>query len=98
LGGGRHGHLEIIMKAGEYYIMSNTPFDVSVDPYPLPVIFPDMDNELRHIHTESNNVDVALNCQIISQYDDIYLEAVEYYMVGVVNVSALDLLLQLGAT
>jgi hypothetical protein len=51
------------MKAGEYDIMSNTPFDVSVEPYPLPGIVPDMYNELRRIHTESNNVDVALNCQ-----------------------------------
>jgi hypothetical protein len=46
----------------------------------------------------TRNVDAALKLQIVQQYDDMYLTAVEDYMVDFANVSALDLLLNLGAT
>jgi hypothetical protein len=43
LGGGRYDHLGI-MTVGEYTLMSNTPFNVPVDPGHLPLIAPGMDN------------------------------------------------------
>jgi hypothetical protein len=79
-----------------------------VDTGPLPVIAPGMDNveangvvrlhnELHSIYTEYNHVDAALKHKIISQYDGMYLAALEEYMVGFANVSVLDLLPYLGA-
>jgi hypothetical protein len=47
---------------------------------------------------EYNTVDVALKHHIVQQYDDMYLTAVYDYMVGFANVSALYILLHLGAT
>jgi hypothetical protein len=55
-------------------------------------------NELRRIYMEYNNVDTTLKSHIVQQYDGVYLAAVEDYMVGFFNVSALDLLLNSGAT
>ena len=92
LGGGHCGYLEMPMTGPEYDIMYVVTFEPLIDPFPLPIIGPDMTNveangivrlhnELHQIYTEYHSVDLALKRQIVMQYDSIYLSAMEYYMV-----------------
>jgi hypothetical protein len=67
LGGGRHGHLDIIMTTQEYVIMANAPFDALLDPCTIPVIVPGMDN------MEANGMVPLYNklCRIYMEYINI---------------------------
>jgi hypothetical protein len=70
-GGGKHGHLRIIMTQVEYSVISGTPWDKPHNTGPIPLIATDtnpmaaaqrtsLHDEFRCIHTNFFNVDQVL--------------------------------------
>jgi hypothetical protein len=103
VGGGRHGHLGIIMMNEEY-------FAIAADVFPLPdntgaspevvagmlaaVIaeFTRLHREATQVYRTYHNVDQAIKKLIIEAFDNAYLNALSDEVVGYANCTSLDIL------
>jgi hypothetical protein len=105
-GGGRHGHLGIIMTNEEYFAIAVDFFSVPNNPGPSAAVVAGMTAaviaETTRLHREAtqvyrtyHNVDQAINKLIIESFDDAYLNALSDEIVGYANHTSLQLLTHL---
>jgi hypothetical protein len=105
-GGGRHGHLGIIMTNEEYFTISVDVFPVPNKPVPSAAVVAGMTAsviaETTRLHREAtqvyrtyHNVDHAIKKLIIESFDDAYLNALSDKIVGYANCTSLQLLTHL---
>jgi hypothetical protein len=105
-GGGRHGHLGIIMTNEEYFAVAVDVFPVPNNPGPSAAVVADMTaaviTETTRLHKEAtklyrtyHNVDQAIKKLIIEAFDDAYLNALSDKIVGYANCTSLQLLTHL---
>jgi hypothetical protein len=105
-GGGRHGHLGIIMTNKEYFAIAVDVFPVPNNPGPSAAIVAGMTAEviaeMTRLHKEAtqvyhtyHNVDQAIKNLIIESFDDAYLNALSDKIVGYANCTSLQLLTHL---
>jgi hypothetical protein len=105
-GGGRHGHLGIIMTNEEYFAIVVDVFPIPNSPGPLAAVVAGMTSaviaEATRIHREAtqayrtyHNVDQAIKKLIIESFDDTYLNALSDEIVGYANCTSLQLLTHL---
>jgi hypothetical protein len=106
VGGGRHGHLGIIMTNEEYFSIAADVFPVPENPGASVEVVVGMTAavivELTRLHREStqvyrtyHNVDQAIKKLILEAFDDTYLNALLDEVVGYANCTSLDLLTHL---
>jgi hypothetical protein len=102
-GGGRHGHLGIIMTNAEYFaVATDLPPE---NPGPAATIVAGMNvhiaeigrlhTAITHTYRTYNNVDQAFNKMIIDAFKDQYLNALSDKIVGYTNCTSLQLLTHL---
>jgi hypothetical protein len=105
-GGGRHGHLVIIMTNEEYFAIAVDVFPVPNNPGPSAAAVVGMTAaviaEATRLHREAtqvyhthHNVDQAIKKLIIESFDDAYLNALSDEIVGYANYMSLQLLTHL---
>jgi hypothetical protein len=105
-GGGRHGHLGIIMTNEEYFAIAVDVFPVPANPGPSAAVVAGMTEaviaETTRLHREAtqvyrtyHNVDQAIKKLIIESFDYVYLNALSDEIVGYTNCTSLQLLTQL---
>jgi hypothetical protein len=105
-GGGRHGHLGIIMTNEEYFAIAVDVFSVPNNPGPSATVVVDMTaaviEETTRLHPEAtqvyrihHNVYQAITKLIIESFDDAYLNALSDEIVGYANCTSLQLLTHL---
>jgi hypothetical protein len=105
-GGGRHGHLGIIMTNEEYFAIAVDVFPVPANPGPSAAVVAGMTAaviaETTRLHQEAtqvyrtyHNVDQAIKKLIIESFDDAYLNALSDEIVGYANCTSLQLLTHL---
>jgi hypothetical protein len=96
VGGGRHGHLGIIMTIEEYFAIAADVFPVPDNPGASPEVVVGMTAaviaELTRLHREAtqvyhtyHNVDQAIKKLILKAFDDAYLNALSDKVVGYAN-------------
>jgi hypothetical protein len=101
-GGGRHGHLRIIMINEEYFAVAVDVFPVPKNPGPSAAVVAGMTAaiiaETTRLHKEAtqvyrtyHNVDQAIKKLIIESFDDAYLNALSDDIVGYANCTSLEL-------
>jgi hypothetical protein len=106
VGGGRHGHLGIIMTNEEYFSIAADVFPVPNNPGASAEVVAGMTAaviaELTRLHREAtqvyhtyHNVDQAIKKLILEAFDDAYLNALSDEVVGYANCTSLDLLTHL---
>jgi hypothetical protein len=106
VGGGRHGHLGIIMTNEEYFAIAANVFPVPENPGASPEVVVGMMSaviaELTGLHRKAtqvyrtyHNVDQAIKKLIIEAFDNAYLNALSNEVVGYANCTSLDLLTHL---
>jgi hypothetical protein len=106
VGGGRHGHLGIIMTNEEYFAIAADVFPVPDNPGASSEVVVGMMAaviaELTRLHREAtqvyrtyHNVDQAIETLILEAFDDAYLNALSNEEVGYANCMSLDLLTHL---
>jgi hypothetical protein len=106
VGGGRHGHLGIIMTNEEYFAIAADVFPLPDNPGASPDVVVGMTAvviaELTRLHCEAtqlyrtnHNVDQAIKKMILEAFDDAYLNALSDEVVGYANYTSLDLLTHL---
>jgi hypothetical protein len=102
-GGGRHGHLGIIMTNEEYFAIAFDVFPVPANPGPSAAVVVGMTAaviaETTRLHREAtqvyrtyHNVDQVIKKLIIESFDDAYLNALSDEIVGYANCTSLQLL------
>jgi hypothetical protein len=105
-GGGRHGHLVIIMTNEEYFAIAVDVFPVPNNPGPSAAIEAGMTAaviaETTRLHREAtqvyrtyHNVDQDIKRLIIESFDDAYLNALSDEIMGYANCTSLQLLTHL---
>jgi hypothetical protein len=105
-GGGRHGHLGIIMKNEEYFAIAVDVFPVPNNPGPPAAVVADMMAaviaEMTRLHREAtkvyrtyHKVDQSIKKLIIESFDNAYLNALSDKIVGYANCTSLQLLAHL---
>jgi hypothetical protein len=105
-GGGRHGHLGIIMTNEEYFAVAVDVFPVPNNPGPSAAVVAGMmaavilettrlNKESTQMYRTYHNVDQAINKLIIESFDDAYLNALSDENVGYANCTSLQLLTHL---
>jgi hypothetical protein len=105
-GGGRHGHLGIIMTNEEYFAVALDVFPVPNNPGPSSAVVAGVTAaviaETTRLHKETtqvyrtyHNVDQAIKKLIIEAFDDAYLNALSDKIVGYANCTSLQLLTHL---
>jgi hypothetical protein len=105
-GGGRHGHLGIIMTNEEYFAIAVDVFPVPNNPGPSATVVAGMTAalivETTRLHREAtqvyrtyHNVDQDIKKLIIKSFDDAYLNALSDEIVGYANCMSLQLLTRL---
>jgi hypothetical protein len=105
-GGGRHGHLGIIMNNEEYFAIAVDVFPVPTNPGPSAAVVAGMTAaviaETTRLHREAtqvyhtyHNVDQAIKKLIIEAFDDAYLNALSDEIVGHANCTSLQILTHL---
>jgi hypothetical protein len=105
-GGGRHGHLVIIMTNEEYFAIGVDVFPVPNNPGPSAAVVAGMMAaviaEMTRLHQEAtqvyhtyHNVDQAIKKLLIKSFDDVYLNALSDEIVGYANCTSLQLLTHL---
>jgi hypothetical protein len=105
-GGGRHGHLGIIMTNEEYFAIAVDVFPVPTNPGPPAAVVAGMTAaiiaETTRLHQEAtqvyrtyHNVDQAIKKLIIESFDNAYLNALSDEIVGYANCTSLQLLTHL---
>jgi hypothetical protein len=106
VGGGRHGHLGIIMMNEEYFSIAADVFQVPENTGASPEVVVGTTAaviaELTRLHREAaqvyrtyHNVDQAIKKLILEAFDDEYLNALSNEVVGYANCTSLDLLTHL---
>jgi hypothetical protein len=106
VGGGRHGHLGIIMTNDEYFAIAVDVFPVPANPGPSAAVVVGMTaaviTETTRLHREAtqvyrtyHNVDRAIKKLIIESFDDTYIDAISDEIVGYANCRSLQLLTHL---
>jgi hypothetical protein len=102
-GGGRHGHLGIIITNEEYFVIAVDVFPVPNNPGPSAAVVAGMTaaviSEMTRLHREATqvyrtyqNVYQAIKKLIIESFDDAYLNALSDEIVGYANCTSLQLL------
>jgi hypothetical protein len=105
-GGGRHGHLGIIMTNEEYFAVAVDVFPVPNNPGPSAAVVSGMTAaviaETARLHKEAtqvyrtyHNVDQAIKKLIIEAFEDAYRNALSDEIVGYANCTSLQLLTHL---
>jgi hypothetical protein len=105
-GGGRHGHLDIIMTSKEYLAIAVDVFPLPNNPGPSAVVVVGMTEsviaettqlhrEATQVHHTYHNVDQAIKKLIIESFDDAYLNALSDEILGYANCTSLQLLTHL---
>jgi hypothetical protein len=105
-GGGRHGHLGIIMTNEEYFAVAVDVFPVPNNPGPSAAVVAGMTTaviaETTRLHKEAtqlyrtyHNVDQDIKKLIIESFDDAYLNALSDEIMGYANCTSLQLLTHL---
>jgi hypothetical protein len=105
-GGGRHGHLGIIMTNEEYFAIAVDVFTVPANPGPSAAVVAGMTAaviaETTRLHREAtqvyhtyHTVDQAIKKLIIESFDDSYINALSDEIVGYTNCTSLQLLTHL---
>jgi hypothetical protein len=105
-GGGRHGHLGIIMTNEEYFAIAVDVFPVHNNPVPSAAVVAGMTAaviaETTRLHREAiqvyhtyHNVDQAIKKLIIESFVDAYLNALSDEIMGYTNCTSLQLLTHL---
>jgi hypothetical protein len=105
-GGGRHGHLGMIMTNEEYFAIAVDIFPVPNSPGPSAAVVVGMTAaviaETTRLHKEAtqvyrtyHNFDQAIKKLIIESFDDAYLNALSDEIVGHANCTSLQLLTHL---
>jgi hypothetical protein len=100
-GGGRHGHLGIIMNNEEYFTIAVDVFPLPANPGPSATVVAGMTAaviaETTRLHREAtqvyrtyHNVDQAIKKLIIESFDDAYLNALSDEIVGYANCTSLQ--------
>jgi hypothetical protein len=103
VGGGRHGHLGIIVTNEEYFSIAADVFPVPDNPGASAEVVVGMTAaviaELTRLHCEEtqvyrtyHNVDRAIKKMIHEAFDDAYFNALSDEVVGYANCTSLDLL------
>jgi hypothetical protein len=106
VGGGRHGHLGIIMTNEEYFAIAADVFPLPDNPGASPEVVVGMTAaviaELTRLHLEAtqvyrtyHNMDQAIKELILEAFDDEYLNALSNEVVRYANCTSLDLLTHL---
>jgi hypothetical protein len=106
VGGGRHGHLGIIMTNKEYFAIAAdvfpTPDTPGASPKTVEGMMAAVIAELTQLHCEAtkvyhtyHNMDQAIKKLILEAFDDAYLNALLDEVVGYANCTSLDLLTDL---
>jgi hypothetical protein len=106
VGGGRHGHLCIIMTNEEYFTITADVFPVPNNPGASAEVVAGITaaviSEMTRLHREATQVyrtyhivDQALKKLIIEAFDDAYLNALSDEVVGYANCTSLQLLTHL---
>jgi hypothetical protein len=106
VGGGRHGHLGIIMMNEEKFAIAADVFPIPDNPGASPKVVVGMTaaviTELTRLHREATqvyrtyqNVDQAIKKFILEAFDNTYLNALSDEVVGYANCTSLDLLTHL---
>jgi hypothetical protein len=99
-GGGRHGHLGIIMNNEEYFAIAVDVFPVPANPGPSAAVVAGMTAaviaETTRLHREAtqvyrtyHNVDQAIKKLLIEAFDYAYLNALSDEIVGYANCTSL---------
>jgi hypothetical protein len=102
-GGGRHGHLGIIMTNEGYFAVAVDVFPIPNNPVPSAAVVAGITAavivETTRLHKEAtqvyrtyHNVDQAIKKLIIEAFDDAYLNALSDKIVGYANCTSLQLL------
>jgi hypothetical protein len=105
-GGGRHGHLGIIMANEEYFNVAVDVFPVPNNPGPSAAVVAGttaaviaettrLQKEATQVYRTYHNVDQAIKNLIIESFDDVYLNALLDEIVGYANCTSLQLLTHL---
>jgi hypothetical protein len=105
-GGGRHGHLGIIMNNEEYFAIAVDVFPVPANPGPSAAVVAGMTAaviaETTRLHRKATqvyrtypNVDQAIKKLLIEAFDDAYLNALSDEIVGYANCTSLQILTRL---
>jgi hypothetical protein len=105
-GGGRHGHLGIIMTNEEYFSVAVDVFPVPNNPGPSSAVVTGttaavimettrLHKEATQVYRTYHNVDQAIKKLIIEAFDDAYLNALSDEIVGYANCTSLQLLTHL---
>jgi hypothetical protein len=105
-GGGRHGHLGIIMNNEEYFAIAVDVFPVPANPGPSAAVVAGkttaviaettrLHREATQVHRTYHNVDQVIKKLIIEALDDAYLNALSDEIVGYANCTSLQILTQL---
>jgi hypothetical protein len=102
-GGGRHGHLSIIMTNEEYFAIAVDVFPVPNNPGPSAAVVTGvtaaviadttgLQREATRVYCTYHNVDQAIKKLIIESFDDAYLNALSEEILGYTNCTSLQLL------
>jgi hypothetical protein len=100
-GGGKHGHIGLIMPASLYATLSSTAYETPIDPGQFPEDHSSEAERLynkqqylgeRRVYDNHNNMDNALKSQIIDTIHETYLCEKRNKYTGYLGVSARDLL------
>jgi hypothetical protein len=105
-GGGRHGHLGIIMTNEEYFDIAVDVFPVPANPGPSAEVVAGMTaaviaeatrlyREATQVYCTYHNVNQAIKKLIIESFDDAYLNVLSDKIVGYANCTSLQLLAHL---
>jgi len=103
MGGGKHGHIGLIMKPALYRTLSTTPYETPVDPGPIPTFTAGSSglareqitnefDESKRIFLNHHNMDLALKALIIEAVDSVYLEEKRDRYTGFLAVTARDIM------
>jgi hypothetical protein len=106
VGGGRHGHLGIIMTNEDYFAIAADVFPVPNNPGASAEVVAGMmaaviakmtrlHREATQVYRTYHNVDQAIKKLIIEAFDDAYLNALSDEIVGYTNCTSLQLLTHL---
>jgi hypothetical protein len=101
-GGGRHGHLGLLMTAGQYTAISPTPFGAAADPGPAALVFLGTDdivaaNMVRMYDEQKRAFNTHINCDeagffwILAAFPTMYTSALEDYLLGYAGVTVREL-------
>jgi hypothetical protein len=102
-GGGRHGHLGLLMTAGQYTAISPIPFGAAVDPGPVALVLLGtedivaanmvrMYDEQKQAFNMHINYDEAGKKLILTAFPNMYTSALEDYLLGYAGATVRELM------